>query len=337
MTVLFGGGEQNEFGMLSGVMSTGAGQFDPVYARCCLKPTADIGIQHLFDGDLAAFLAAQPAGAKDIWWGPRWRGGGGSFAFGNNVLTFYDTIGPYFRLICDGASAVKAQTSLNHGAAWTDYAGSSIAQPGAPAEYSFRMRLAAGDGRIEWWINQTLWWSYLGNTALMGDSPTKVVMGGANANGDSYFSEILATSPDQPRLGMRLCTLVPTADSAALDEWTGSFADIDEIVEDFSDSISTQLANKTQLFIVSDLPVLGSGVKPIALIISAKMQTQTSAPQNAQGVVRIGGVNYFGVSKPVSSSPANIQWIWQEDPSNPGNLFTEAVINGAELGVKSLA
>lgn len=336
MTILFGGGEQNEFGFISGAMNTGVGTFDPNYARCSIRPAAVV--QHTFDEDLAAGLAAMVV--KEIWYGYRWRGGGGSFNSSADIFVFHGPGGPFFRVRGGGGAAnMLADYSIDGGATWNPQAASDIAQSATPVEHTFRIKLDAVAGRLEWWIGETLWWSFTGNTAVMATNIVKTVMGVGNSNGDSYFSEIIVTDAAQPRIGMRLATLVPTSNSAAHTAWSGGFADIDEIVEDASDAISTNTPGDIELFGVTDLPALGPGVQPLALIISGKMQTQNTAPQHVKGALRIAGVDYFSpAAKTVDLVPTNKQFIFENDPSlPPGSLFPSATINAIELGLQALA
>lgn len=339
MTILWVGGEQNEFGMISANISTGAGNFDPAYARCAIHPTADVGARHLYDGRLRAYLDAQTEGDREFWKGYRWRGGGGSLNVTGAMITFYGPAGPFFKIANPFTSnMLQAYTSLNGGATWDPYPLSMIVQGGAPVEHTFRLWSHPTVGRIEWWVGESLWWFFQGNTYAMTTDFTEDVLGNPNSNVDSYFSEGIASSRDHARVGMRLRTLVPDSDSAAHSDWSGGYVDIDEIIENAIDSIFTSTPGAIELFGLTDLPALGPGVVPLGLVISSKLQTVGGAPQNAQGAIRIAGTDYFTPSQAISTAPENRQFFFDNDPSQPpGTKLSAAVINAIEAGLKAVA
>lgn len=336
MTNLMVGGEDIEYGMISAVVNTGGGgvRFDPDYARCSLRPTADVGIIHDFNDypELVAALLADNA----FWYGYRWRGGGGGFTFGNNIITFYKGDIAFFQ-VCQRGGAGECGTRTYDGLVWTEYPGSIIAQSGSHTEHTFRIRVG-NPGWIRWYIAGVLWWAFEGNTAALGGGSApmnKTVRGAANANGDSDFSELMVTSDDDSRLGKRLKTHAPIADGDHTD-WDSGFGEIDEVTEATADAISTNTAGDKSNFVLEDLPPEIPGTIPQGIIISAKVQSQVGAPQNVKGLITTGGVDFESAQKLANPVPKIRQFSFPLNPST-GLPWTRAEVNALKAGLTAAA
>lgn len=347
MTILFGGGEDTEIDITTGSMVTTPGSFRAGYARAAMAPVSPGGglgagflLQHRFSGALATYLAAQAAGDKDFWYGYRWSGGGG-FLTGLTALTIYDSSGspkPFMRLVSIGTGDTTLQLSTDGFVSNVqNHPSSSIGQPGTPTEYTFRIKIHATLGQIQWWVNGGLWYqTVLGDTTgLCVGSPSKVLWTLPNSNGNCYVSEVIATSADDPRVGMSLVTLAYTANGANVG-WTGGVASINEITEDQSTLLTAAAALLESSFIATDLPTLASGVAVRAVINSGHWRTAVGAPQSVAGYLRIAGVNYAAASQLAPSVASTLQFIWQLSPAT-GITFTEAAVNAAEFGMRSIA
>lgn len=338
MTVLFGGGEDTEISLLAGDVVTTAGTFRSGYARCALHmPAFATGAQHLFSGALKDYLDAQSSGDKDFWYGFRFKGGGG-FLSGQIGLQFFDASKEFLRLTGGStANSIKLMTSADGFTTPVDYPSSQISQPTSPTEYTFRIKIHPTNGQIQWWINGGLWFQTpLGDTAsLCSGSPSKVFFSCPNSNGDAYYSEIIATSADDPRVGMDLVTLAYTADGANTG-WTGGVATINEVTENQSTVLSAAASLLESSFIATDLPTLASGQSVRAVINSGKWRTTAGAPQSVRGYLRIGGSNYYATAQPAAAVASPLQFIWQLSPVT-GIAFTETAVNAAEFGMASVA
>jgi hypothetical protein len=240
MTILFGGGEDSEFTLLAGSMVTTGGTFRSAYARAALAPEtpggglgANMQVQHLFSGALASYLGAQPSGDKDFWYGYRWVGSGGFFT-GLGGLNIHDSSTPaksFMRLLNASGGDIKLQLSTDGFVSNVqDHPSSTIGQPSTPTEYTFRIKIHSTLGQIQWWVNGGLWYqTTLGDTTgLCVGSPSKVLWTCPNSNGHCYVSEVIATSADDPRVGMSLATLAYTANGTNVG-WSGGVASINEI------------------------------------------------------------------------------------------------------------
>lgn len=336
MTNLFVGGEDIEFGLVSAVVNTAdpGARFDPTYARCSLKPTADVGIIHDFKDDLSAYIAIN----NGMQYGYRWRGGGGGFTFGSNIICFYRNFIPFFQVRQRGAAGQMGATTYDNTGSATDYAGSVIAQSASHTEQVFEIKIG-NPGYIRWWIGGVLWWSFTGNTDALGATASgtllnRAIWGNGNSNGDSDFSEIMVTSLDDSRLGKRLNTLYATADGFNT-AWNGGFGDIDEITENTADSINTPTNGAKETHIYTDPAALGVGVGIQDIVISTKMQSQVGSPQHAKGLIRLAGTDYESPMQSVPNTPNNNQFYFRQSPATSAPWTTTEASN-AEYGLTAV-
>lgn len=331
--ILFAGGENEAIDMIGGAtVNTSPTTFRPDFARCSLAVSFSGGgvLQHRFAGKLAAYLAAQADDDKDFWYGYRFRGGGG-FLSGMTSFTMYDdTDKPFLRLRSLSAGNLVLETSNDGFATFASYAGSAINQPGVPTEIGFRVKKHPTLGRIEWYISGALWFiTPIGDTTgMMVGSPHKVLWTNANSNGNNYVSEVRASSADDPCVGWDIFTMDYLTDGDLLG-WSGGVASVNEISEDVSTVVATQVADADVSFVPRAMPALGADIVVRAVVNSGKFRTADApAPQSVDGMVRLGGVSYPANDPQVVDTVASLrQWIFEESPANPGYEFSEGEVD----------
>lgn len=160
--------------------------------------------------------------------------------------------------------------------------------------------------------------------------------GSANANaGYGYsYSEIVVS--DEDCRGWRVATLAPNA-AGALSQWSGSYADIDEILPDDADFISSATADQVQLVGMSNLSIAAQNMDVKAVCLASRGRKGSTGPQNLQAALRSGGTNYFSANLPnlaTSFGPIGRN-IWQQNPNTSAD-FTVSEVQGIELGFKSI-
>ncbi len=346
MSILQVAGEDESWDILNGSVSTDANHYRANYARCAILSNNEDGVQVYFRGALKAYLDAQPSGDKDFWFGPRW-GGGGGFITGGIAMKLYDSTDKCFmRLKSLSVGDWTLETSVlgsfgGVGDTFNSYPASSFAQAapnGNPHELAFRVKIHPTNGHIAWYINGAFWFqtALYDTTALCTGSPKFVRFGPANSNGICRLSEFIATSADQPRVGMSLNTLIPTA-AGFLSQWGGTFGDIGEVVENTSTLLQTAVAANDSLFEASDTYGVTGSIVVLAIILSGKFAAAALAPQNIAGLLRIGTTIYPSALQTVASTLELRQFIWATSPANPGNRFTSAEVDGFQYGVRSAA
>jgi hypothetical protein len=339
MTILFAGGENSEVGIINGSTTTTSGKFRSTYARGAVRAAVSNGVLHNFSGALSDYIAAQTT-ACDFWYGFQFAGAGGASTnhqcveFSNGGVGFLRIFNP------NGTAAGTAnlQTSTN-GSSWTDYPSSNVSQSiSSPVEWTFRIKRHATLGCFQWWIAGTLWYEVTGDTTGYFTTCTRVAWGSAGGNQDSGVSEIVATSSDDPRVGMNCATLYYTGDGNDTD-WAGTYTDVAELSEDTATVLTSTAAGEESSFLHTDVPALTAGVVVRAVIVSGKWRTAVGAPQNLSGYLRISGTNYDDADDPVqavAAVAALLQFIWHLSPAT-GLAFTEAEVNALEPGMVSVA
>lgn len=338
MSILFAGGEDESIDVLGGFSHTTAGRFRAGKARLALRASG-AGLQHSFAGALAAYLAAQPAGDKDFWYGFQFRGGGG-FITGLDCFYMYDTAGIAFMKITGDLSAGGMTLwTKNAIGAMVNYPASNIPQPGVPTEITFRVKVHNTLGQIVWYYNRAFWFGTpVGDTTHWcggGTSPGKARMLCPNSNGDADYSEFIATSADDPRVGLDLQTLEVTADGAVT-TWAGGFASIAELAEDPTTLLQTAAAATDWVGVVRDLTALTGSQIVRAIVLSGKYRTSVGAPQNVHGLLRIGGVMYPAAMQLVDAVASLRQFIYATSPAT-GLTLAELEVNNLQAGMRAAA
>jgi hypothetical protein len=340
MSVLFAAGEDEAFTLTAAnVFTTGGTAFRTAYARCALQPTATAGVLHTFSGALATYLAAQPSGDKDFWYGYRFKGGGG-FLTGQIAFQMFDGSKEFLRLISVvAANDVRLLLSPDgFTSVVVSYPASTIAQPTTAAEYVFRIKIHPTLGRIDWYINGGLWFTTgaMDTTGYCSGSPAKGQWGRANSNGDSYISEVRASSADDPCVGWAISTLVPSANGASTG-WSGGYTTINEVTKDTSTLLTTASAATDATFVATDMAALSGPQVVRGVVLSGEFRAAASAPQHVDGLLRIGGTNYAAGQSQVAPAVAGpLQFIYETNPAT-GIAFTETAVDLAEIGVRSAA
>jgi hypothetical protein len=342
MTILQVAGEDESWNILDGSVSTDVNYRRAAYARCSLHANSENGLQIIFSGDLKAYLDAQPSGDKDFWFGYRFRGGGG-FLTSLVGLKLYDSTDKCFmRLFGFTPGSQGMQTSDDGsfgGSHLSSYPSSDTVQgsdAGNPNEWTFRVKIHPTLGAIYWYVNGSFWFATpLGNTAsLCTGSPKKLIFGCPNSNGNSGYSEFIATSADQPRVGMSLATLAPSSDG--LTGWVGGYTSINEITKDTSTQNTTGAAGTDVSYGVTDVPALSGSLVILALIVSGEYASSVGSPQNLFQFLRFSGTIYPGALKAVANVISLLQTIWQTSPVTSSTI-TEAEANSVEIGQESAA
>lgn len=145
-----------------------------------------------------------------------------------------------------------------------------------------------------------------------------------------YASQVIVA--DESTIGWKLATFYPSGNGANT-AWTGTFADVDEIVYNDGDFISSAVANDIETFTLTG-PSLGtSAVKAVA--VTTRVRRNTTGPQNLQHALRVGGTNYFGSTKALDVGFTPEITLWATDPST-GIAWVPGDVAAVEAGVKAI-
>lgn len=137
---------------------------------------------------------------------------------------------------------------------------------------------------------------------------------------------------DESTIGLRLTTGAPTGAGASTD-WTGTYAEVDEIVYSDADFVNSSTANQVELF--THGITIPSGYRVKAVAVTARAKKGSTGPSNIQLAIRTAAT-HVSSSQSLDVGYAPYVAIWETDPST-GAAFTTSAIETLQFGVKSIA
>lgn len=325
-TILFAGGEVGAFQPSSNAAGeqTFGGSYDPNYARCSLLPggaTAGAG-EYLLSGS----WAAQAAGIWLHWM--QYYVHSTIYSGTDHCISFYDnTDTEQFYVAMKGTvNLVSDIMSISLFYSDNVQVGQTISIPG--------LNLT----QLDLHITPTAATLYVG-----GGQRTTGLKAMANVANIThfrlrqspytpYYSELIVA--DQPTVSMRLQTLPITA-NGDIQDWTGNYTDINEIVYDDGHFISTTVANDVSTY--AQATTLQSD-NILAIVVTARAVTNGLAPQNLELAIELGAGTspYFSPSFLQGVGYQGNYYVWNVNPN--GNVpWTRNVVQVMLYGVKSIA
>lgn len=244
---------------------------------------------------------------------------------------------PAFRICLnsDGTWAVQKYS----GAAWSaDLATSSGAVLSSAAAYiDVKIVVHASTGEFRIYKDGTEILTYTGDTSIDNTSFGRVhFKGQTGATKEMNISQFIAAS--ESTIGWKLATLTPSGNSATNTAWTGDYTSIDEFPLSTSDYIESDTTGQVETYSASDIDAAYSAYNVKALVVAARASNDSgSAISDIQFAVRTASTNYFssnaGLTK--DGTDYSVQGIFETNP-NTSVAWTQAQVNGAEIGVKSV-
>lgn len=246
-----------------------------------ISPPAGIGFA---DGYLVDAATGLRTAQKSIW---------AHIQMSNNTadgecIVFRNSDGiDVFRLTAPSLWNLQAQRRT--GGAWVNV-GDPVYVNGSYT-FDFRIVVHPSSGRLAWVINGTsafdltgLDTSDLKDVALMRlKCPT-----GRDGASTTYSGAIVAS---YNTIGHTVRRRTPNGDVQK--GWTGSYADVDESINDDSDAINTSIVGAVSTFTASNLGATAPGNVIKAVAVSARIRNDGGdVPRNAQAVLTIDGVDY---------------------------------------------
>lgn len=169
-------------------------------------------------------------------------------------------------------------------------------------------------------------------TALAG-----VVFGQDHAVGataPAYWSEIIVSTTDTRSLS--LATLTPAAAGNTFN-WAGATSDINELTLDDATLITSVTAGQIAQTTVTTTALSGTtGI--VAVVVNARAQKGGTGPQNADLMVRTGGVDYVSADIALPASLSLINKTWDTNPATSSAwAASDLTAAGFNVGIKSVA
>jgi len=221
------------------------------------------------------------------------------------------------------------------GAAWQKIGTSwTIA---SPSTLDFHCKIADTGGVFAFYVNGSLIAELTGDTLLFAGADVAEVHLASGSTDDSTsadknYTEVVVA--DESTIGMRVATLAPTA-AGTNTAWTGDETDVDEVVTDDVDFISSATADEVETYAASDLSAAAATFTPRAVFVAARAKRGATGPQSLQLAVRSGTTEDFSETKALTEAFAHYRNGWATNPDTAA-AWTPAEIDALEFGVKSI-
>lgn len=192
-------------------------------------------------------------------------------------------------------------------------------------------------GQVQVYLDGTKIIDYSGDvTTNSATALASAVFGQDHANGSSfadYWSEIIVSTTDTRSLS--LVTLPPAAAGNAFN-WTGATSDVNEVTLDEATLITSATAGQIAQTTVATTGLAGTtGI--VALVVNARAQKGGTGPQNADLLVRTGGVDYASADIVLPASLGRISKTWDTNPATSSAwTASDLTAAGFNIGIKSV-
>lgn len=173
-----------------------------------------------------------------------------------------------------------------------------------------------------------------GTVAAAGSAVRGFDLSAACGGQQTWWSEIIAS--DSVTRGKSLLTM-PLAANGNTTSWTGSVANVNEVIIDDTGFNSTVTANQAEQFTVTLASLTGNyGVD--ALITEARIQVGTTGPQNFEWDIRTAdGSDHTASAGPPTRSFDNYAQIWATNPHSSAAWVPSDFGAGFNWGIESQA
>lgn len=326
MAILFMGGEQIDFSPLgtTSIVTTGGGLYRADYARCALV----VGASNTSLGN--AYRAPFTAASANFWLGARVSIPNTNLAAdpGRPFLGFYDGSALRLGLLMDVNRAIHIGV-YDDASLFTKIASSAPSQPTGLFKLDVSITYGA-TSTLRVFVNQTEVISFSGTGVPRNNSASLSAFALSSASTDgTAWSEIVVAERDTRTLMLK--THAPTTTGTG-SQWTGTYADIDEVGIDEADGISTSTADQVSTFGIDDLPAGNLAVRGFK--VAGYAARGEVGPSKLDLAVKTNNDTAFSSDLAVDTGWTRLGWIWENNPVT-NQAWTIEEINGLEIGVKS--
>lgn len=143
------------------------------------------------------------------------------------------------------------------------------------------------------------------------------------------WSEAFASAADTRTIAGVLT--VPPAGDGATAQWSGSYADVDQILYVDTSTVSTTAANQIEQFTTATAPPAGNFAVD-SVWVSVRAQAGTTAPQHLETGLHVAGADYFGASVALGGAMSLVQQSWADNP-NTAAAWAQTDIASGVIGI----
>lgn len=275
-----------------------------------------------------------------------------SARFGGGIWT--NASEPIFIVTDGGASLFGVWTTVTsgyfkllrwNGASW-DTLATGAKPSNAPIRLDMYVENYGATGRIRVWL------TYTGGVApatLWLDSGTVDIAtpGSVNFNGaycgtydtsgaftDDRRSAAEFVGADEPTHRMSLVTCYPNA-AGDVNQWTGAYTDVDELIASQSDYTETGSAGQLFLANITDLPSAVT-LTPLGVQVTILAAKGATGPTSIKIAIKTHGTVYYSGTIALDIAYAGYSYLWTVNPST-GITWTQAEITALQIGYESVA
>lgn len=329
MTILHAGGEMGSWTPSDSncVETTQSGSFNAALVRCGLGVYAGIS---------TATSGPAWAQAPSFWFHTDWWGGD-PLNFTGPIIELYDGTTCVLQVICTkttfSPTNLSFKTLQGFPGTLTAVSGSVNFTTGPSSPETLDIHLVAGaSGSVLLCSKGSTVIHATGLNHIGFIGVTKVVlygMGGVSGARNIYSQCISSTTST---VGKALYTIAVTGNGVTQD-WTGAYTDINEIIYNDSNSISSGSAAQVSTYATT----INITDEVRAYVVTARAHKgDTGGPQNLQMAVRVSGTIYFSSTLVLGDGFGPEVAIFETNPAT-GLAWTAVAVNAVQPGVKSIA
>ncbi len=350
MAVLFAGGEFDAFEVLGDIgggefeFDTGtAAAFDSDYARGAMTMRKCLAMRAEFTPALEGWLHFNVYHDDTT---------GASNTADNFLFRLIDTANNQSPFVFNGDSGAWQCERNTTGSTFVDFAvvnSSTEFVSDTLHTFDFHWKIDAIDGIYELFIDGVSVARFDGDTETQASTTVDAIQFTAgNGNNEvifARFSEVIVTdvaiAPALTTIGWKLATLGPTADSAVNNEWTNGATEVDDIGEPTDLTLAhVGIKDKNQGFVMDDISAGASADNNVikAVVVSARAIVGVGTVKKLRAQTRIGGADFTSgdLTDTRNTHLRYLQHVFDQDP-DASDVWTEAVVNAAEFGLRSRA
>lgn len=331
MTILFCGGELDDFVSSGVAATTSAATFRSAYARCSLLisgstwPTYNAKAAFAASSDFSVsarvyFGAGFSAGQPFLWLAT-----GGSTRLrirATSTVNSFATTTIYLDSYTSGGVATTLQTST------LTITNSTL--------YRFDLIVSYGvSGRVRLYIDQVLYLDYSGDVTASGSTTLNEVYFGSVSTSTftANISEVIVCTQDSRTLS--LATLAPNAAGTTNTFTSGAYTDIDETTASDTDVAISSTTGQILQVNCTGMPTGWSNLSVVAVKNLASAAKGATGPSKLAIGVRTGGTDYYETATALDGGYTNPPFkIWELNPVT-GVAWTTTEIDALQLAYKS--
>lgn len=249
--------------------------------------------------------------------------------FNGYLVTVRDS-GGTDRLRLEYQTSAEISIQYNSGGGFSEIGTFTIQLGDAPTDLDIFIKCNTASGEVKVYSSGTLRADLTPDLSAFTSFDDLKFTHGYGAGHGIRVSQIVVA--DVPTIGYRVLT-VPATGAGANNDWTGTFAAIDETARNDADFINSATANQVSTFVHSSTL---SGYDIVAVAVGTRAKRGASGPTQLQNAIRSSGTDYFSSSHSLDVGYDSFLDVWETDPAT-ASAWQNTAFSTLQYGVKSIA